>query len=357
MRLLTVSHFYEAHGGGIERVAAHLCRQFTALGHEAEWVASNQDMPPADIATVPLACINPTEALTGLPMPIPGFRSLRALSSAVARADAVVVHDALYVTSILALVLAKLKRKRVVLIQHIAVIPFASALIRRVMALANLAVTRPMLWAADEVLFISDTVRADLLGTPARRSFRLVFNGVDSAIFHPGKAVQGQAILFVGRYVAKKGLAIIRALALARPDLTIQMAGSGPIQPADWGLANVRDLGPQTPQALAQLYRTSRLLLLPSVGEGYPLVIQEAMACGLPVVCGAPANRADPSAAQWLRGVKVDLADVAGSAQACAEAIDLPPLSTEQRAEMTAYAAQNYSWRAMAEAAVTAASS
>ena len=135
------------------------------------------------------------------------------------------------------------------------------------------------------------------------------------------------------------------------------MACSGQIQPSDWGLANVRDLGPQTPQALAQLYRTSRLLLLPSVGEGYPLVIQEAMACGLPVVCGAPANRADPSAAQWLRGVKVDLADVAGSAQACAEAIDLPPLSTEQRAEMTAYAAQNYSWRAMAEAAVTAASS
>jgi starch synthase len=34
MRLLTVTHFYEAHGGGIERVAGRLNREFAALGHE-----------------------------------------------------------------------------------------------------------------------------------------------------------------------------------------------------------------------------------------------------------------------------------------------------------------------------------
>ena len=356
MRILTVSHFYEAHGGGIERVAGHLCRQFAALGHAAEWAASDQDAPPTDIAPVPLPCANPTEALTGLPMPIPGWRGLRQLSAAIGRADAVVVHDALYVTSIITLVLARLRGRRVVLIQHIAAIPFASRVMRGVMALANALVTRPMLWAADEVVFISDTVREELLGTPGWRGYRLVFNGVDRALFHAGAPVDGGPILFVGRYVVKKGLAVIRALARTRPDLTIHMVGSGPINPAEWGLGNVADLGPQSPAALAELYRGAGLLLLPSVGEGYPLVIQEAMACGLPVVCGAPAHRADPAAAMWLRGVAIDLGDPEASAKACAAAVDALALAPEERGAMAAYAARAYDWRAMAEAVVEVAS-
>jgi hypothetical protein len=46
-----------------------------------------------------------------------------ALWRAVGEADAVVLHDALYVTSILALAMARLRGKRSVLIQHIAAFP------------------------------------------------------------------------------------------------------------------------------------------------------------------------------------------------------------------------------------------
>jgi starch synthase len=353
MRILTVSHFYEAHGGGIERVAGHLCRQFAAAGHEAVWAASDADPSPGSgISAVPLRCVNPTEALTGLPMPIPGWRGLRALLREVQRSDVVIVHDSLYITSICAMLAARVKGRKVVLIQHIAGIAFSSAVLRGVMALANLVVTRPMLRAADRLVFISDTVRQELLGQPARRDYRLVFNGVDGALFHPAAAVPaaGAPILFVGRFVEKKGLAVIRALAMQRPDRHFHLAGSGPISPSSWGLGNVRDLGPQTPAALAELYRSSALLLLPSVGEGYPLVIQEAMACGLPVICGEPSNRADPAAAAWLRGVAIDLGDPEGSARRCALAIDALRPDAEARAEMAGYALRAYNWQAMAEA-------
>lgn len=321
----------------------------------------------ADVEPLPLACINPTERVMGLPMPLPGARAIRALAREVRRSDAVVVHDALYVTSILAVLMAKAYRKRVVLIQHIADIPFSSRMLRSLMALANIVVTRPMLQAADALVFISDTVRHELVGTPARIPHQLLFNGIDSAIFHPAggmssvpEALAGIAIppdfrrvLFVGRYVEKKGLAVLRALAASRRDIVFLLVGSGPIHPRKWGLGNVYDLGAQSPQALAELYRGADLLLLPSVGEGFPLVIQEAMACGLPVVCGEPSNRADPGATEWLCGIAIDLTDPEGSARRCSDAIDSLAFTSAERAAMARYALAQYEWGKIARGVLT----
>jgi starch synthase len=364
MRILSVSNFFDTHGGGLERVAGHLAREFHRLGHRSAWAASDADgLPENPAELIALRCINPTEALTGLPMPVPGLSAVRRLIEAVRASDAVVIHDALYVTSVLAMLLAKLFGKPAVLVQHIAHIPFSSRLLRFLMMLANKLVTRPMLWAADSRVFISDTVRQELLGTPARLPFTLLFNGVDHEIFHPashqaplrraaakaGSMPAARRVLFVGRYVEKKGLNVVRELAARRPDFDFLMIGSGPIKPERWGLPNVHDLGSQTPRALAELYREADLLLLPSVGEGYPLVIQEAMACGLPIVCGEPSNRADPDAARWLRGVAIDLADPGSSAARCGEAIDQLECSPADRAAMARHARDRYDWQTMAK--------
>ena len=358
MKLLTVTHFYEAHGGGIERVAGHVCRNLAAQGHECEWAASAADPAPADpaIAAVPLRCINPTERLTGLPMPIPGPRGLHSLSRAIGRADAVIIHDALYCTSIAALMIARAKGVPVILIQHIAAIEFPSAAMRKVMALANHGVTRPMLGAADQVVFISDTVRRAFARTRMKREARLLFNGVDGAAFHRGPASRaafglpqaGKVAVFVGRFVQKKGLGAIRALAARHPDVQFAMAGSGPISPADWGLPNIRLLGTLSPADIGELFRAADMLLLPSVGEGYPLVIQEAMACGLPVICGAESAGADPAASRWLEGARIDLGDPDGTARRISPMLDRAPPTAEERGDMAAYAEATYSWPGMA---------
>jgi len=365
MRLLTVSHFYEGHGGGIERVAAQLCRQFAKNGHHTVWAASDSDPPPNGVEALPLRCANPTEAMTGLPMPIPGPRALRDLSRAIHASDAVIVHDALYLTSVASMLLAKIRGKPVVLIQHIAGITFANATMRGLMRLANRLVTRPMLRAADQVIFISEKVRRELLGEPASRRSMLLYNGVDSTVFHPenvsnrdavrknhGIPVDAPIAIFVGRFVEKKGMTVLEALARQRPGLHLVLVGTGPIRPESWGLANVHVLGPRTQHAIAELYGASDLLLLPSVGEGYPLVIQEAMACGLPVVCGEDSACADPGAARWLRGVDIDLTDPDLSALRCGKAIDSSFDSPVDRDGMAGYAAQTYSWARMAGAII-----
>jgi glycosyltransferase involved in cell wall biosynthesis len=358
-RILTVSHFFESHGGGIERVAGHLCREFVRQGEIAVWCASDGDkLPGPPIEAIGIGCANPTERLTGLPMPIPGPTGFRTLRNEVAGCDAVVIHDALYVTSILAMLLAKAQRKRTIIIQHISEIPFPLRLLRGLMRMANFVVTRPMLRAADACVFISDTVRQDL--AVGGLESELLFNGVDGTIFNSSGSSDAKPaqvgsidnrkrrVLFVGRYVEKKGLGVLRELAKICPDMTVLLAGCGPMSPTSWGLPNIHDLGPQPPDELADLYRWADCLVLPSVGEGYPLVIQEAMACGLPVICGEPANRADPAASKWLRGVPIDLSRPQQSAQRCAEAIGALNLTAEERLEMSRYALREYDWGRMA---------
>ncbi len=228
MKLLTVTHFYESHGGGIERVAAQINRAFARNGHVAIWAASDRDPPPeAPINAASLRCVDPLEKLTGLPMPIPGPGAALRLARAVRASDAVIIHDSLYFTSILAAILAAANRKPWLLIQHISGIAFPSRALRLTMRLANILATHPMLRAAHRLVFISDVVRRDLLGDPPWRAYRLLFNGVDTAVFHPPALADrarvraslfdlpttGALALFVGRFVEKKGLSVLRTLA------------------------------------------------------------------------------------------------------------------------------------------------
>ena len=364
MRVLTVTHFFENHGGGIERVAGYLSRHLAAAGHDCEWAASGADVPTkaAGVRVLPLDCINPAERLTGIPMPIPGLGAIRKLVEAVERADALIVHDALYFTSITAFLAARARCKPVVLMQHIAGLEFSSAIFRTMMAAANATMTRPMLRAADQVVFISETVKARFATVPLKRPPCLLFNGVDTDIFHPARNPSDRQMFrrrhrlpeqtglaaFVGRFVPKKGLTIIRELAARRPELTFALAGAGPVNPAGWGLPNVRLIGMLPSCEIAEFMRAADVLILPSVGEGYPLVIQEALACGLPVICGRESAHADPGAARWLRGVEVDLTSPRSTADELASMLEFGMPDRSRSQEMAAYAAATYSWPVMA---------
>ena len=359
MRVLIVSHFFLAHGGGIERVAAHMARHLASQGHYVEWAASMADDPPQDqnVTAVRLRCINPTEALTGLPMPIPGLQAIVRLWSAIGRAETVVIHDALYCTSIAALVIAKMRRKPVILIQHVAQIAFSGRFMRGLMALATRMVTRPMLRIADQSMFISETVRFFFASTPMRRPALVQFNGVDTSLFRPGAGERHRfgmpdknapLIAFVGRFVEKKGLGIIRVLARLRPSAHFMLVGAGPIDPRQWNLPNVHVMDSLPPAEIAALFRSADCLLLPSVGEGYPLVIQEAMAVGLPVICGEESAQADTGASRWLRGIRIDLRDIDASALRAAEALDRLSINVQDRSAMASYARDHYDWSAFA---------
>lgn len=127
-----------------------------------------------------------------------------------------------------------------------------------------------------------------------------VRNGVDLERFRPGDAAaaraqlglppHGRLLLGVGRLVGAKGFHLAAA-ALARlpADVQLVLVGDGPDRAriAELGGARVHFLGPQPPDQVALACRAADLLVLPSEREGWPNVVTEALASGLPVVATA----------------------------------------------------------------------
>lgn len=322
LRLLTVSNFFDSHRGGLEIVAGRLARELAGRGFQVTWLASDSTPAPAEpsLACLPARVWNVAERRLGVPWPVLSPRSVIRLWREVKAADAVLLHDALYMASVVTFLAARAHRRPLVIIQHIGQIPYRSAVLRGLMALANRVVAAPVLSGADQVVFISAFVREFFGGLRFRTSPQLVFNGVDTEVFRPpcgdqrsaARArfgLEGTVALFVGRFVEKKGVEILRRAAAARPDVTFAFAGWGVIDPAAWGLPNVRVFSDLSGAGLAELYRASDVFVLPSQGEGFPLVVQEALACGLPVVCGAESTGADAEAGAFLRGVAVEGVD------------------------------------------------
>ena len=347
MRVLLGTAYYESHNGGIEIVAGHLARELRLRGCHVTWAASDVTPPPALNATfgeaLPLATWNITERRLGLPLPLPSLRSIARIIRAVRDSDALLLHDALYPTNIVAMLASRWLGKPVVLVQHIGAIEYRNPITRRLMSAATALITRPILAAANQVVFISEAVKLAFDDVRYKAPPQLVFNGVDPDTFKPpahnfdracvraklGLPADRKTVLFVGRFVEKKGLYIIERLARLRPQTIFALAGWGPINPRSWGLPNVCVLSDLNGPTLAPLYQASDFFLLPSVGEGFPLVIQEALGCGLPVICAAETARADPAIAEMVVGVPIN-ADSAQTATDVSQTIDRLMMTGEE---------------------------
>ncbi len=187
MRILSVSAFFESHGGGIEIVAGSLARALGRAGHDSRWAAASLDVAPQDplVECLPLRAVDPLERFTGLPMPLLLNNGRHLLREEVRQADAVIVHDALYASSLAAACFARSLRKPWMLIQHIGAIPYASSLLRLTMKAANALATRPLLAQATQAVFISDQVRGYFADVRFRHLPMLIFNGVEPVDLPP----------------------------------------------------------------------------------------------------------------------------------------------------------------------------
>ena len=366
MKLLIVTPFFESHRGGIEIVAGRLARELARAGLDVAWAATDASPPPAlddepRLRTIALVASNIAERSVGIPFPLPAPSSFARLWREVAAADAVHVHDGLYLTSLGAFAAARWHGKPAVVIQHIGAVPYNNPFLRWMMKIANRIIVRPVLARSDQVVFISESTARYFNEVKTRAKPDLIFNGVDTRVFYPpanldevaaarrqlGLPDKGPIVLFVGRFVEKKGLAVLERLARARPDLTFAFAGWGPLDPRAWSLPNVRVFDGLAGPTLATLYRAGDTLVLPSTGEGFPLVIQEALACGLQVLCGDETAGADQDASSVVTAVQIDAHDPDRTAARCERALAAcleQGFDGAARLARTRFASERYSW-------------
>jgi glycosyltransferase involved in cell wall biosynthesis len=149
---------------------------------------------------------------------------------------------------------------------------------------------------AQRVICVSkgDADEVTALGCP-RGKIRVVPNAVDSGFFRPGSGARREdEVLWVGRFVPEKGLdVLLRAMkiVLDHRKATLRLVGDGPgmsrIQDIAKGLGIRRDIlfeGRVGKKEVARFMSEASIFALPSVKEGLPKVLLQAMASELAVV-------------------------------------------------------------------------
>jgi phosphatidyl-myo-inositol dimannoside synthase len=357
--LLASSYFYPEHLGGMETVLHNLACEYRAVGHEVRWLAADcGDSPHRVPGDVPLAALNVIEQMTSLPYPLPAPWTIRRMVAAVRWCDVLHIHDCLYATNVVLFDLSRLIGKPALLTQHIGMIPYRRRLLRWMLAGAYWTVGRWMLSRAERVTFVSPAV---MDWFTSRVSFptmpTLIANGVDPKLFGPatpaeraeirhrlGIAPDQSVLLFVGRFVEKKGIHLLRPLAERRPDWLWLFAGRGfGYSPADWGLPNVCVLPPVAQGKLRELYVAADLFVLPSVGEGLPMAVLESLACGTPVLT-TEETAMNSGRVSALLSTSAPTSDAIGAAAAQILATTLP----EYKQAVATEAALQWCWRAVA---------
>ncbi|HEY4340063.1 MAG TPA: glycosyltransferase family 4 protein [Steroidobacteraceae bacterium] len=364
MRLITVTTAYPAQGG-LELVAARLVEEFAQRGIEVHWISSDTEVTPPDfgqqVRHFPIRTWNIIERLTQLPYPLWSPLSLPYLWRAIGAADAVHIHEHLYAGSIAALLIARLRHRPVIITQHMGALGLPNRTLTVLYESGAKTLGRILFPLAARTVFISANVRHFFRQDANPRSC-LIFNGTDTELFSaaPGQSssrqklgipAEAKVVLFVGRFVRKKGLRILRQLAQRHPEVFWMIIGSGPENPQDWGLSNVRVYGRVNHDNLPDHYRAADLLLLPSAGEGFPLVVQEALCCGTGVLSTDEVGSACPPASEMIRTCTTprDGFDVNTWSQALNDALSDSDYMQSREARSRAARAL-WSWNSCAEA-------
>jgi glycosyltransferase involved in cell wall biosynthesis len=357
--LLASNYFYPEHLGGTETVLHNLGREYRAAGHEVRWLAADcGESPHRAPGDVPLTALNVIEQRTSLPYPLPAPWTIRRMVAAVRWCDVLHIHDCLYIANIILFALSRWIGKPVLLTQHIGMIPYRRRLLRWMLMGAYRTVGGWLLSRAERVTFVGPVV---MDWFTARVSFAamptLISNGVDPKLFAPaspgeraeirrrrGIAPDQPVLLFVGRFVEKKGIHLLRPLAERCPDwLWLFVGRSFGSSPADWGLPNVRVLRPVPQDDLRDLYVAADVLVLPSMGEGLPMAVLESLACGTPVLTTeeTATNSGQVSA---LLSASAPTSEAIGAAVAQILAAALP----ERKQAIATEAARRWGWGAVA---------
>ena len=313
MRILQVSPFYPPHVGGIEFHVEALSRKLVEAGHEVVVFTSNVPRSRSSEVVDGVEIHRFISLFAPLNNPLMPGMFFKLLSSG--EFDIIHVHGHFHMSSTFALLSTGFRRRPVVLTSHGALLNLRGW--RKVVEIVfNKTVGKWTLKSVDKIIALSRT-QADILeklGAERQKmaiiplwidSNRIALQADVAKFRNMYKLDDRRVILFVGRLLPIKGLIYLIEAAKdteTKPAVVI-IGGEAPgysgtkqtleQKVEELGLEqDIFFLGEFPKQDLGAAYMAADLFVLPSLGEGMPLALLEAMAHGkCAVATNVPGNR------------------------------------------------------------------
>lgn len=218
------------------------------------------------------------------------------------------------------------------------------------------------------------TEYAQFLGAPADRistglntvdmeQYRVCRNGGElGSLAEERSRYPDMLLLYVGQLIERKGLLpLLEALGrLSDPAIGLLVAGSGPLRPKleefcrEHGLNSVYFLGFKQQEELLRYYAIADVLVLPSTEEVWGLVVNEALAAGLYVLCSKYAGAAHDLIKEGWNGAIFDPCNVEELAVLIKETKEQLSEIRTRRQAISEHACREYGIERYAEAFIKA---
>jgi len=187
----------------------------------------------------------------------------------------------------------------------------------------------------NKFIFFSEHMRNSGvdIGIPSEKT-EVIKPGVEFKKFKMKK--KEPFVLFVGNLIKRKGLDYLIQAAGDIPDIDFVIVGKGKERERLETVApeNVKFLGYVSDEDLIDLYSRALIFCLPSMGEGFGLVLLEAMASGCAVVSTMPLD---------YEGINVKIGDIVELKNALKSLLGKPK-KTEKMGRKNRRKAKEYDW-------------
>jgi glycosyltransferase involved in cell wall biosynthesis len=219
---------------------------------------------------------------------------------------------------------------------------------------------RSIFGKADKVICLTshDAARIRRFGC-LREKIRIIPNGVDASKFYPFGDEEPNLLLWCGRFTQQKGLEYLvqalRIIVAQNPRVRLLMTGDGPLLPRICRILEkykltdkVVLLGRVPYDAIPTLMNKASVYVLPSLNEGMPYVLLEAMACGKSVI-GSDISGINDVITHGRNGLLVPPRNPVAFADAVSALLENESLRKEFGRNARQLMVEKYNWEAIAK--------